>query len=58
VDNPDFLPTSFHVAEQVKQSVSAAAHAGEIEVFSVAYMSSLLQKSCFVVLTVLHARHV
>jgi hypothetical protein len=44
VDSPDFIPISFHVAEQVQKDIGAAAHAGDMEVFSVAYISGFFAK--------------
>jgi hypothetical protein len=33
------VPESFHVAQQVQKTIGAAVHAGDMEVFSVAYVS-------------------
>jgi hypothetical protein len=39
-ENPDDVPESFHVAEQV----GTAIHVGEMEMFSVAYVSGFIAK--------------
>jgi hypothetical protein len=33
------VPERFHVAQQVQKDIGAAVHAGDMEVFSVAYVS-------------------
>jgi hypothetical protein len=41
-ENPDNVFDSFHVSEAVQQEVAAAVHAGDMAVFSVAYVSSFI----------------
>jgi hypothetical protein len=38
------VPESFHVAQQVQKHTGAAVHAGDMEVFSVAYISGSIAR--------------
>jgi hypothetical protein len=38
------VPESFHVVQQVQKDIGAAVHAGDIEVFSVAYVSGSIAR--------------
>jgi hypothetical protein len=39
-ESPDDVAESFHVAQQVQKDIGVAVHAGDMEVFSVSYISS------------------
>jgi hypothetical protein len=43
-ENPDDVSDSFHVAEKIQQKVAAAVFAGDMEVFSVAYVSGFIAR--------------
>jgi hypothetical protein len=38
------VPESFHIAQQVQKDIDAAVHAGDMEVFSVAYVSGSIAR--------------
>jgi hypothetical protein len=38
------MPGSFHVVQQVPEDMGAAVHAGDMEVFSVAYVSGSIAR--------------
>jgi hypothetical protein len=56
--NPDIVFDSFHDAENVLQKVVVGAHADNMEVISVAYVSGLTVRHCFIALALIVARHV
>jgi hypothetical protein len=43
-ENPDDVSDSFHVAEKTQQKVAADVRAGDMEVFSVAYVSGFIAR--------------
>jgi hypothetical protein len=46
-NDSDNVPISFHIEEQVQQVIGAAVHAGDMEAFSVANVSSFISKLCY-----------
>jgi hypothetical protein len=56
-ETPDHVPDSFHVAQQVQKDMGAAVHAGDMEVFSVAYVSGSIGRQVLRGVSCVHARH-
>jgi hypothetical protein len=46
-------PESFHVAQQIQKDIGTAVHSGDMEVFTVAYVSGYIARRCFIVSTVM-----